>query len=193
MITGLQGSLESMGDSWVVIGIGGVSLKVHVPSSALSELGPVGSDVRLYTHLVVREEELSLYGFSSPEALRLFELLLSVSGIGPRFALGLLSGTSPEALAAAIVLGDVESLRQAPGIGRKTAERLIVDLRDKLQQEAVLALGNQVDKDTDVMAALLHLGYSAAEARQALRSGAGSPDLPLEERIRVALQSLARR
>nr|NIN65222.1 Holliday junction branch migration protein RuvA [Anaerolineae bacterium]NIN95418.1 Holliday junction branch migration protein RuvA [Anaerolineae bacterium]NIQ78396.1 Holliday junction branch migration protein RuvA [Anaerolineae bacterium] len=132
MISTLQGTVAFRGDNFVIVETGGVGFKVHIPTPLLSRWGTAGRRVSLYTYLHLRENEVSLYGFDTQEALGFFELLLSVSGIGPKVALGILSATSVEALRSAIASGDTDSLSQLPGIGRKTAQRIILDLRGKL-------------------------------------------------------------
>ena len=192
MITGVRGVLEAIGDSFVVIGIGGVSLKVFTPASAIEDLGKVGDAVRLHTQMVVREDDISLYGFPTTQGLRLFQLLLTVSGIGPKLGLALLSGESPEVLAVAIVSGNTQRLQKVPGIGKKTAERLVLELREKLQKEAdLLTPGSAPEMQDDAEDALLALGYSPAEARRALSFVTAGKGVPLEERVRQALQKLA--
>lgn len=189
MITALRGALEAVGPGWAVVQVGGVSLKVNVPLNTLSSLGPPGGVVRLHTHLVVREDDLSLYGFLTPEALRLFELLLTVAGVGPRVALGILSGASPEAIAQAILTEDLETLARLPGVGMKRAHRLALELKGKLEQEwagAAPAPGSE----GEVLAALAALGYSTTEARQAVASAGLKPGAPLEEKVMRALQRL---
>ena len=189
MLTGLKGILESKGDEWVVIGVGGVSFRVNVPSSALSILGDVGARVQLYTHLQVREDHLALYGFASSEELGLFELLIGTSGVGPKAALSLLSVMSPQELAFAISAEDTDLLARVPGIGRKTAGRLIVELKGKIDKVWIGGFAPEVAQaNAEVVTALLNLGYSAQEAASAVASLPPSSDLSLEEKVRLALQ-----
>lgn len=193
MIGTLRGRLEATGDNYVVIDVGGVGYRVHVPTTVLDNLGEPGSSVSLYTHLHVRENELSLYGCATSDELALFEQLLTVSGIGPRAALALLSALSPDTLRLAIARGEVEVLTQVPGIGKRTAERIILDLKGKidlagLEPEALPAL---TPIDHEVIAALTTLGYSAAEAKAALRHVPAEVET-LEERITAALRAMGR-
>ncbi|MBI2165265.1 MAG: Holliday junction branch migration protein RuvA [Chloroflexi bacterium] len=190
MITAVRGTVEATGPDWVEIGIGGVSVRVNVPALALDQIGPIGSQARLHTCLVVREDALSLYGFPSPEAVRLFRLLLEVNGVGPRLGLSILSTLTPEAVAVAIASGDGDSLTRAPGVGKKTAARVILELREKLEKEwgPVPAFTSQ--SNMDVVAALAALGYSANEVRQAVASVPSDKGLSLEERVRLALRRL---
>ena len=192
MIRGVRGILEETGPDWAVIGVGGVSLRAFVPTSVLADLGPVGAQVQLHTHLAVREDGVALYGFSSPQALRLFELLLGISGVGPRLALAVLSSLAPEALAVAITAGDAEALGRAPGVGKRTAARIILELKGKLEEEWGMPTAVAEEAGDDVLAALLSLGYSPSEARRATVSLPRDSSLSVEERVRLALQSLAR-
>jgi len=176
----------------VVVRVGPLSLQVHIPSSVLSRLGAVGDRVYLHTHLYLREDNMALYGFASAEEQRLFQNLISVSGIGPKVALGLLSTLSPEQLASAVVAGNVDLLSQAPGLGKKMAGRIVLELKNKLEREwegiEASVLGQE---DADAVAALTSLGYSLKEATQAVSSLADSRELGLEERVRLALKQLA--
>jgi Holliday junction DNA helicase RuvA len=165
-----------------------VGFRVFVPQTVLEAAGRPGEELALSTHLHVRENELTLYGFRSEEELELFRLLLGVSGIGPKVALSILSTLPPDRLEAAIAQQDVAALAQVRGIGRKTAEKLVFDLKDKVsvalapgEPQAVLS-----QADADIIAALTGLGYSVAEAQDAIRH---LPDeaLPLEEKVRLAL------
>ena len=192
MIIAVRGVLEATGADWVQVGVGGVSLQVHVPASTIGELGPIGAGVHLHTHLVVRDDGFTLYGFSSPDALHLFQLLLGVGGIGPRLALALLSALGPYNLAAAIASGDEVALAQVSGVGRKMAGRMVLELGERLQREGVPVAAVRTP-DGEMVAALMALGYSAQEARQALASVGALPDAPMEERLRQALQRLGGR
>ncbi|MCL5952853.1 MAG: Holliday junction branch migration protein RuvA [Chloroflexi bacterium] len=188
MIATLHGKVQMRLEDGLVVNVGGVGFRVRVPMGTLAALGAVGSDVQLFTHLRVREDELSLYGFSAQEDLRLFETLLTVSGIGPRMALGLLSNIPTDTLRMAIAQGNVDMLTSIPGIGKKTAQRLVLELKGKVDVGG-LQVGELTPADADVMNALVNLGYSAAEAARATQSippGAGT----IEERIRTALQYL---
>ena len=135
MIATLEGILESRGNDSIIINVGGVGFRVYVSSSTLRQLGAVKGNVSLYTHLHVREDNISLYGFVSSEELALFKNLISVSGVGSKVALALLSALNPEQLVMAITSGDIDLISQAPGIGKKMASRLVVELRSKLEKE----------------------------------------------------------
>jgi Holliday junction DNA helicase RuvA len=189
MIATLQGRVAAKGENYVIVDVSGVGFRVHVPSSLLDRIPGVGHELSLFTHLHVRENELSLYGFGSADELALFELLLRVSGIGPKVALKIVSIMSVEALREAIAQGDAAALTRIPGVGKKTAERVMVDLRDKLGVGELMAYPAMTHVDAEVIAALTSLGYSIAEAQSALRS-LPAKDLPLEEKIRLTLQYL---
>ncbi|MFQ5861270.1 MAG: Holliday junction branch migration protein RuvA [Dehalococcoidia bacterium] len=190
MITGVRGVLEARGPDWVQVRVGGVLLQVYVPVTTTEELGLPGQQVELHTHLQVRDDTLVLYGFASPEGLHLFQMLTGVSGVGPRLALALLSAMRPEELAVTIAAGEVQNLSRVPGVGKRTAERIVLELSGRLAKEVAELPVAAGTGDGDVVAALMALGYSASEARQAA-AAAGSPtDAALEERVRQALQRL---
>ncbi len=189
MIDRVRGVLAATTADSIVVDVGGVGLRVFVPLTTRSALGPVGSPVELRTVLHLREDTLALYGFLTEDERQLFEQLLTVTGVGPRVALNLLSVLTPDRLRTAIAAGDVELLTTVPGVGRKLAGRLVLELRGKLPTPAP-AGGPGSDLD-EVAAALQGLGYSPAEVQTALRALALDPALPLEEKIRRALQFFA--
>jgi Holliday junction DNA helicase RuvA len=188
MIAGIEGVLKSMGDDWVLIDVHGVIFRLQAPTSTLSVLGASGDKIYLHTHLQVREDNLSLYGFASADEMRMFELLITVSGVGPKVALALLSALSPERLALAVASDNHELLSSITGVGKKTAARLVLELKGKFEQPAA---GIPYPFE-DVKTALLSLGYSASEAMAALSAVPDSPDLSLEDKIKIALRSFAR-
>ena len=193
MIVAIDGILESRGIDWVVIKVGPISLQVNIPGSTLSRLGGVGDRVYLRTHFYIKDDNIALYGFASVEELEIFRHLISVSGIGPKTALALLSAFNPEQLASAIVSGNVELLSQVPGLGKKTAGRIVLELKGKLEKMPVGAITiGLTQEDADVVAALTNLGYSLREATQAVSSLPNSPELDLEEKVKLALRQLAR-
>lgn len=193
MIATLEGTLEYCGIDSAVIKVGGVGVQVYLPGSTLIQLGALGDEVSLYTHLYVKEDNISLYGFTSTEEVALFKNLISISGIGPKVALALLSKLSTEQLATAIISGNVDLIQQVPGIGKKMANRLVVELRDKLEREWKEAALPLAPKDSDAIAALTSLGYSLREAAQVVSSIPNSSELSLEEKVKTALQELAGR
>ena len=193
----LRGVVEEKGADWVVIGVGGFGIVASVPSRTADALG-VGAQASLSTHLHVREDALTLFGFSSRAELTLFEQLISVSGVGPRAALGLLSALDAAELATAIASGHTDALRKVPGVGQKTAERIVIDLRDKVAvpddvpPPSMTKKGEQL-ADADLVAALMGLGYTQGEAVAAAEHLPADGDASLEDRIRQVLQSLAPR
>jgi len=187
MIASVEGSVTVVGSNYLVLDVGGVGLRVYVPRTVLDRAAGPGTHVRLFTHLHVRENELTLYGCATPEELELFHLLLSVSGIGPRTALTMLSSLAPERLRTAIAAEQADILAQVPGVGPKTARRVIFQLKDKLAIGALETVSPLTEQDADVIAALTSLGYSVVEAQVALQSLPRDPDMSLEERIRRAL------
>jgi len=192
MIASLHGRLETLGSDWAIIDVGGIGFQVYMPTSTLSTLGATGEEVQLYTHLHLREDNATLYGFGSADELRLFQTLLGVSGLGPRLALAMLSAMTVEKLTMAIVTGSVDLLTVVPGIGKKVANRLILELKEKIGAGWVTTPGVQLaEENTDVLAALTTLGYSVSEASRAVASLPPSPDLSLEEKIKLALQYFA--
>ena len=191
MIATLEGTLEYHGADSVIINVGGIGFHVYVPSSTLSQLGAIGDEVSLYTHLHVKEDNISLYGFASSEELALFKNLISVSGIGPKAALSLLSALNPEQLAMAITSDNIELISQVPGIGKKMASRIVIELRGKVEREWKEAALPLAPENTDAIAALTSLGYSLREAIQAVSSLPDSKELSLEEKVKLALQQLA--
>jgi holliday junction DNA helicase RuvA len=189
MIATLHGKLQSSTDDSLIVNVGGVGFRVRAPSGTIASLGATGSDVMLYTHLHVREDDLSLYGFATEDELRLFEMLLTVSGIGPKVAMGVLSSAPAETLRVAIGQGNLDALMALPGIGKKTAQRLVLELKGKVDLSGLGEIGELSPLDEDVMNALINLGYSAAEATRAARS-IPSNVKTVEDRVRIALQYL---
>ena len=187
MISRLSGTVWSLGEHSVVIRVGGVGFQVHVPDSVLAELGEPGRPVDLFTHLHVRENELTLYGFPTPEDVALFKLLLSVSGVGPRVALSVLSNTSLETLQQAVAREEAGLLARVPGVGPKTAKSIIFHLKDRLPTAGRGPVAPLQDEDAEVIAALTGLGFSLIEAQTALQSLPRERELPVEERVRLAL------
>jgi len=192
MIASVHGVLESIGDGHVVLRVAGIGLLVYVPTPVAETLGVAGDRISLYTTFLIRDDVPTLYGFPVPEGKRLFDLLMGVSGIGPRLALELLAAMTPDDAAVAIVSGNTDLLSSVPGIGKRTAGRIVVDLQAKLQREWESTAVGVGDAQGEVAVALQALGYSAAEVQQAVSSLGDVGDTSLEERVRLALQSLAR-
>ncbi len=191
MIAFVNGTLEIIGDDQVAVRVGGIGVQVYVPGPVTETLGVVGQEVTLFTTMRIRDDVPVLYGFPTAEANRLFDLLLGVSGVGPRLALGLLSAMTPDETAVAIVSGNADVLSAVPGIGKRTAGRIVLDLQTRLQREWEAAGVADVSSRNDVSAALQALGYTASEIQRAVTALAASADLPLEEQLRMALQHLA--
>ncbi len=194
MLAGVEGILVSKTANSVKVRAGPVTFLVSVPGSTSSKLGHPGSTVSLHTHLYVREDVLALYGFSSQQELALFEQLITVSGIGPKVALALLTTMNAEQITTAIITGNVDLLSQVPGIGKKTAGRIILDLRSKLEKgwEGEF-LPSITESDSDAVSALTGLGYSIREATQALGNIKQDEGMTVEDKVRLALQQLAKR
>src|SRR5205823_2106179 len=146
----------------------GLGFELQTPLSTLSRLPETGREVTLRTYLHLREGALGLYGFATAEEQRMFELLLTVSGVGPKSALNCLSLLSVERLASAIATGDAEALQRAPGVGRKTAERMVLELRNRVRDLAPAAVSTPAPGQNDVIEALMYYGYSATEAAAAV-------------------------
>lgn len=192
MIAAIEGILEFLGAEWAIIKVGGVSLQVYLPVSSLNQIGALGKKVQLRTHLHWKEDNIALYGFISQQELDLFKMLISVNGVGPKAALAMLSKMNPEQLALAIASGNVDLLIQLPGVGRKTASRLVLELKGKLEKGWAETSTYLSQDSAEIVAALTSLGYSTSEVTQAIADLTSSPDLALEEKIRLALKHLAR-
>ena len=190
MIASIHGKLETLGTDCAVINVNGIGLRVYMPTSTLSTLGTINEDVRLHTHLILREDGASLYGFGTAEELELFQVLISVSGLGPRLGLAVLSAMSVEQASMAIASGSTDLLKTVSGIGKRMAERIVVELKDKISAGLVSAPVSEIGRDSaDVLAALTSLGYSVAEASRAI-SNLPPDEHSLEEKITLALQYL---
>ena len=188
MIAGLRGKLESLGIDWAIVNVGGIAFQVYMPTSTLSTLGTIGNEVHLHTHLHLREDNAALYGFATPDELGLFQTLIGVSGLGPKLALAMLSGMSTEQLVTAIATGGVELLTVIPGIGKKVANRIVLELKEKIGAGWITTPATQfAQENTEVLAALTSLGYSSAEAAKAVATLPASPEMDLEEKIKLAL------
>lgn len=195
MIAQLRGTIEDKRPNQVLVDVGGVGYLVHIPLSTFYALGDLHSGVTLLIYTHVREDALSLYGFLSAREKHLFELLISASGVGPVLALKILSGMSVDDLVPAVRAGDLARLTRIPGVGRKTAERMVVELRDKLEAMEVPENARQpvtpAGTAGDVVSALLNLGYEQRSAEQAVeRAGKNGSGESFEALLRSALQQL---
>ena len=192
MIATLRGEITQIEESALVIEVGGVGLRVLVPSPLRGRM-KVGERVFLYTHLIVRETELSLYGFEAQADRDLFNLLLGVDGVGPKAALSVLSTMNVETVQRAIFGDEPELLSRVPGVGKKTAQKIGLYLKDRLKPIDTLAsVAAMSDSDSEVLAALTALGYSVVEAQSAVQSLPKDAPDEVEERLRVALQHFQR-
>jgi Holliday junction DNA helicase RuvA len=192
MIATLTGSVQKVEKTSLIVSLGGVGIRVFVPRNVMEDAGGPGRRVHLHTHLLVREDELTLYGFESEDDLQLFELLLGVNGVGPKVALAILGTLSPELLRSAILREETAVLQRVPGIGRKTAERIMFQLRDKLDVGTVQAgLPLVSDVDADVIDILTGLGFSIVEAQSALQNIPRDVQ-SMDQRVQLALQHLDR-
>ena len=191
MISRLKGILETKAEKYVIMDIGGVGFKIFVSAATLENLPAAVQSATLHTHLNVREEALDLYGFLTQEELKFFELLLTISGVGPKVALGVLSIASVKTLVSAIAKGEVEFLTKVSGIGTKIAQKIILELKDKIVKLGFEAGEAATLEDYEVIDALIGLGYTPSQARRAVRN------LPkeikgVEKRIKEALKTLGK-
>ena len=203
MFSYIKGTLEEYWEDTIVVESGGIGWNIHVPLSVLDRLPHVGEQIKVYTSFQVKEDSMTLYGFFSRQDLKMFKQLLGVNGIGPKGALGLLSAMRPDDLRLAVISGDAKAISKAPGIGLKTAQRLILDLKDKIRLEDVLAGGleeslavpeeisgvGQAGKEA--VEALTALGYSAAEAAGAVKKVKITEEMTAEDVLKGALRHLA--
>ncbi len=196
MISGVRGNIISKLPGIIQVDVGGIFIRVLTSQHSVDLAGDVGDEVTMVTHLQVREDDLTLFGFVAPEELQCFQLLIGVKGIGPRVALGLLSAGRPDDIYQAIANEDTQFLSRMPGIGKKTANQIIFDLRGKLPEptDDEVAAGVPVARrsdDVDAIEALQTLGYTASEARDALSQVDTQEGQTVEERVFNALQVLA--
>ena len=190
MIGRIAGILVEKNFPQVVVSCNGVGYEIDVPMSTFYPLPRTGEEVTLLTHLVVRDDAHLLYGFLTAGERGAFRQLLKISGVGPKVALSVLSGLSVEDLSAAVAAEDAARLTKIPGVGKKTAERLVLELRDKLPKALPVARGDATAASADVLNALLGLGYNEREAQAAVKQL--PPDLQLTDAIRQALKHLAK-
>lgn len=203
MISYIRGTLAEKNEDSAVVEAHGVGYQIFVPVPVLSELPPLGESVKIYTYFSVREDGMSLFGFLSRQDLAMFKQLIGVNGIGPKSALGILSALRPDVLRMAVASGDAKTISRAPGVGPKTAQRIILDLKDKIRPEDLLAGGleeslavpeeisgvGQAGKEA--VEALTALGYSAAEAAGAVKKVKITEEMTAEDVLKGALRHLA--
>lgn len=202
MISYISGNLASIEEDKAIIDVGGVGYGIYMTGQSMGRLGPAGTGVLVHTYLNVKEDALQLYGFLTRDELHVFRLLISVSGIGPKAAMGILSALTPDDLRFAVMAGDVKAISAAPGIGKKTAEKLILELKDKLKLEDVLeekdralytgdhTSGLPGEIQNDVIQALTALGYGSTEALKAVRQVEGYEGMTTEDLLKQALKHI---
>ena len=198
MFTYISGKIADKANNYVVIDNGGIGYKIFMAPNVIEKLPDVGENQKIHTYYYVREDNISLYGFLSNEELRMFELLLSVSGIGAKSAVQILSSITPSSFALAVISNDVSQIVKIPGIGSKTAARIILELKDKLKTEQAVCKNEKVEKairedekDSEAITALQVLGYTRKEIEKALEK-IEIQDLSVEEIIRKALSILGK-
>ena len=202
MIGYVKGVLEEADEQSVMIDNHGIGYRIFVPSSAFSGALPIGKEVKIYTYLSVKEDAMQLYGFLTRDDLRMFRMLLGVNGIGPKAGLGILSALTADELRFAVLADDAVSIAKAPGIGKKTAQKLILELKDKLNLEDAFEqkLANQAAKDIsaadagsqvqEAVQALTALGYPGTEALRAVKKVEGAESMTVEEILKAALKKM---
>lgn len=206
MISYIKGPLTAIEEDVIVVEAGGVGMGIHVPLSVLDRLPGIGREVTVYTYFQVREDAMSLYGFLNRQDRDMFRQLIGVNGVGPKAALGILSTMTPDDLRMAIVTGDAKAISRAPGIGPKTAQRLILDLKDKISMEEVLgnlalpcdggasaALGtvSMGEAAKEAVQALVALGYSNMEANKAVKQVEVTETMTAEDVLKASLRYLS--
>ena len=197
MFAYLKGSIEVKTNGYIVIDVAGVGYKIYMSSAAIEKLGEIGDIVKVHTYLRVREDDMSLYGFNTNEELRMFELLLSVSGIGAKSAINILSNITPYSFALAVITNDINKIKSLPGIGPKGAQRIILELKDKIEAEEVENAKEEInetvvsnEKIIEAISALQVLGYSRKEIEKAIQNV--DKELAVEDIIKEGLKNLSR-
>ena len=201
MISYIKGKLTEVDDGIIVVENNGIGFNIHVPATVISSFSSIGDEVKVYTYLQVREDAHSLFGFLTRDDLNIFKMLINVNGIGPKGALAILSTISPDDLRFAILSDDARLISTAPGIGSKTAQKLILELKDKIKLEEAFesySSGVNAVKTDDVLVAkneaveaLVSLGYGSTEAMKAVREVENADELDSEEILKRALKKLA--
>jgi Holliday junction DNA helicase RuvA len=187
-IARLRGVVAERGPDWLIVDVNGVGYLAYGPAGTVAA-AKVGAEIDLHTHLAVRDDGMTLYGFASAEERRLFQTLTAVSGVGPKAGLALLSALQADELTYAIASGNAAALSRAPGVGQKLASRIVLELRGKLAPEAPAVLPGD---ESEVVSALVGLGYTQAEALEAVASSELPADAPVEDKVRLALSYFAR-
>lgn len=202
MFAYIKGRLSYKHNDYLIVESNGIGYRVFTSLATVESIGSVDDEVKLYTHLYVREDNISLYGFGTEEELGMFELLIGVSGVGPKVAISALSAMSPSRFSLAVITDDIKALTKAQGIGKKIAQRIILELKDKISKEQLTAKDNlelekeNIDKESsrvsEAISALMILGYTSVEASKAVMS-VYSEDIELEVIVKNALKGLAKR
>lgn len=202
MISYVKGELAAVSEDRVIVDVGGVGFDIYMSGQAISMLPPAGEDVKIHTYLNVREDAMQLYGFLTRDDLQVFKLLIGVSGIGPKGGLAILSCLTPDDLRFAVLSSDAKAISKAPGIGKKTAEKLIIELKDKLRLEDTLEHlaesddgaegqnGTGNSSQSEAVQALVALGYGSTEALKAVKKAAPGPDADVEDILKAALKQM---
>ena len=190
MIASVRGVVQRVGDGEIILDVGGVGVLIAVPASVVAEATRIGKPMFLHTHMVVRDSAFNLYGFNTPEERELFEVLIGVSGVGPRLALAVLSHLSPDVLRSAVMQDQPGTFASVPGIGQKTAQKIIFHLKDRLEvpYSQVQAVS---EVDTEVLGVLTALGISLVEAQSALQSVPSDSPQDVETKVKLALKYFA--
>ncbi|MBP3703549.1 MAG: Holliday junction branch migration protein RuvA [Lachnospiraceae bacterium] len=200
MIAFIKGELVAVSQTGIVVETQGIGYEIYVPLSVIRQLPPIGEQVKVYTYMHVREDILQLFGFLTPDELEMFKLVITVSGIGPKGALGIFSVMDADTLRFAILSDDAKSIAKAPGIGGKTASKLILELKDKCSLEDLIEPKADVETESgikgdhaamnDAVAALTALGYSASEALNSVKRVEITAEMDVEDILRAALKNL---
>lgn len=200
MFAYLKGSLEVKTRGYIIMDVNGVGYKIFMSETAIEQVGEIGQSIKVHTYLRVREDDMSLYGFNTNEELRMFELLLSVSGIGAKSAISILSHITPSTFALAVISNDIAKIKSLPGIGPKSAQRIILELKDKIEtqenaKEIAQTITKQVEENeekvSEAISALQVLGYSRKEIEKALEN-IEKENISVEDIIKQALKNLAK-
>ena len=189
MISSVSGIIENKGTDYVEINLGIIGLKIFTSQLDISNMPKIGAVIKLYTFLKVKEDDMQLYGFITKESVEMFILLISVSGVGPRSALSILSSLTPHDIYQSVNLENVTALQVGSGVGKKLAQKIILELKDKISSINTVFSDMLPSLDPEVITALLSLGYTRAEAMKAIRS-IDNDNLTLEEKIRASLNKL---
>lgn len=195
MIAYIKGKVEYIADNYIIVDVNGIGYKINTSVSTIEKIPSIGCEIKVHTYLHIREDMMDLYGFLDKEELSVFEKLISVSGVGPKVSISVLSSITPSGFALAIANSDIKVLTRAPGIGNKTAQRIILELKDKINTEDLLSL-EDVDKPSyhincfsEAVNALVSLGYSSAEASRAVKS-IDDKNMTVEEIVKTALKNM---